>query len=91
MRDDNHLLLIGHDVYLSAGGANSTIPVAPGYAGPAPTLGLHRSGSQWEIVFEGQLQETSSLQGGWSDVPGAVSPYAIPAGGERRFYRAVCR
>jgi Concanavalin A-like lectin/glucanases superfamily/Immunoglobulin domain len=77
------------DFYLSKSGYNSTIPRAAGYAGPAPTLSIQWNGSQWEIVFEGKLEEASSITGKWTEVSGASSPHPIMATGTPDFYRAV--
>lgn len=38
----------------------------------------------WEI---GTLQEAASVEGPWSDVPGAVSPRVVPIEGSLRFHR----
>jgi hypothetical protein len=78
------------DFYLSKSGYNDTVPRIPGYAGAAPTLAIQWSGSQWEIVFQGKLEEASAANGSWSEVSGASSPYVVPLTGDKKFYRAVC-
>jgi hypothetical protein len=78
------------DFYLSTTGYNATIPRASGYAGPAPTLQLQWSGSQWQILFQGKLLEASSVTGTWTEVSGATSPYPVSTIGGPKFYRAVC-
>lgn len=77
------------DFYLSKTGVLDTTPIGAGYAGPPPTLQIVKSGSQWQIVFQGKLQEASSLDGGWNNVAGATSPYPVTTTGEKKFYRAV--
>lgn len=77
------------DIYLSAAGYNSTIPIGAGYAGPAPTLQLQKSGNQWQILFQGKLLEAPTVNGPWTDVAGATSPYPVNTTGDKRFYRAV--
>jgi hypothetical protein len=76
------------DIYLSKTGINATTPIGPGYAGPAPTLQMQWTGSAWQIVFQGTLQEASSVTGTWTDVI-TSSPYAVPTTGMMKFYRAV--
>jgi hypothetical protein len=77
------------DFYLSKSGYNSSVPRSFGYGGPAPTLLIQRAGSQWQAVFQGKLLEAASLAGPWSEVAAATSPYSLPIGGEKKFYRAV--
>ncbi len=77
------------DFYLSKSGYNNTVPRAFGYAGLPPKLQLQRTGSQWEILFEGRLLEADTPTGPWHEVAGAASPYPIPTAGEKKFYRAV--
>jgi hypothetical protein len=36
----------------------------------------------------GTLQGADDLDGPWTDIPGATSPYCVPASEARRFYRA---
>lgn len=78
------------DIYLSKDGHNATVPIAFGYTGAPPTLQIIKAGSHWQIVFEGKLQEASSVTGTWSDVSGATSPYPVTTTGDKKFYRAVC-
>lgn len=78
------------DFYVSKSGYNSTIPRPYGYAGPQPSLQLQQVGGQWQVVFQGKLQEASSVNGTWSEVTGATSPYPLTTTGGQKFYRAVC-
>jgi len=78
------------DFYLSKSGYNATIPRVFGYGGLAPTLQLQWTGSQWQALFQGTLQEASTVNGAWSDVSGATSPYTVTTTGDKKFYRAVC-
>jgi hypothetical protein len=77
------------DIYLSKASYNSTTPIGPGYAGPPPTLQLHGSGSQWQVLFQGPLQAAPFVIGTYTNVPGATSPYPVTTTGEKKFYRAV--
>jgi hypothetical protein len=77
------------DIYLSKSGYNSTTPIGAGYAGPPPMLQLQKVGGQWQIIFEGELQEADAATGAWSKVTGATSPYPLPTTGEKKFYRAA--
>lgn len=78
------------DIYLSKSGYNATTPIAAGYAGPPPACVLQKSGNQWQIVFEGKLLQSTSLNGGWTEVTGATSPYPVSATGPGKYYRAAC-
>jgi hypothetical protein len=78
------------DFYLSKTGYNATIPRAFGYTGPAPALQLQWSGSQWQILFQGTLQASSSVTGTYTNVTGATSPYPLTSAEAIKFYRAVC-
>jgi hypothetical protein len=77
------------DFYLSRSGYNATVPIAAGYAGPPPSLQLQRSGSQSQVLFQGALQAAPVVIGTYTNVPGATSPYLIPTGEAKKFYRAV--
>ena len=77
------------DIYLSKTGILTTTPIGPGYAGPSPTLQIVKVGGQWQVVFQGKLVESNSLNGPWTEVPGAASPYLLPNSGEKKFYRAL--
>jgi hypothetical protein len=96
----NRLYIVGNgdadgaifdDIYLSTAGWNGTTPIGPGYAGPSPTLRTELSGNQWQVVFQGQIQEAPAVTGPWTALPDASSPYPIPASGPIRFYRAVAQ
>lgn len=78
------------DFYLSKSGYNATIPRAYGYAGPAPTLQVIKSGGQWQVLFQGALQAAPTVTGTYTNVSGATSPYLVPTTGDKQFYRAVC-
>jgi hypothetical protein len=69
------------DFYLSKSGYNSTVPRAVGYAGPAPTVAIQWNGAQWQVVFQGKLEEATSVAGPWTVVTGATSPHLISATG----------
>jgi hypothetical protein len=78
------------DIYLSKSGYSATVPRAAGYAGLEPSLRIEWSGSLWQVVFEGTLEEASAVDGTWSEVSGATSPHPVSTTGEQKFYRAVC-
>jgi hypothetical protein len=54
-----------------------------------PVLKIHLSGGNVIIEWTGggTLQTTTSLPGGWTDIPGASSGYTTPATGPARFFR----
>lgn len=64
--------------------AGSTGVQAP----PPPTLAINRSASALTIAYtNGTLQEAATVDGSYSDVVGATSPYTVPAGTTAKFYR----
>jgi hypothetical protein len=77
------------DFYLSKTGILATTPIGPGFAGGPPSLQIQRNGSGWQVVFQGKLLEASSVNGTWSEVVAATSPYQVPIGGDKKFYRAA--
>jgi hypothetical protein len=77
------------DIYLSKTGILATTPIGPGFAGGPPSLQIQWNGSQLQVVFQGKLLEASSVNGTWSEVVGATSPYPVPIAGDKKFYRAV--
>jgi len=57
---------------------------------PTPTVSLSNQGGVWKIVFTGVLVSSSTVNGTYVPVPGATSPYTIPAGpAPAQFYRAA--
>jgi hypothetical protein len=79
------------DIYLSKTAILTNEPIAVGYAGPAPALSIQWTGSNWQITYEGKLQEASTVNGTYSDVGGASSPYTVTTSGTQKYYRAVCQ
>jgi hypothetical protein len=77
------------DFYLSKTSILATTPIGPGYAGPAPTLQIVKSGGQWQVVFQGALQAAPAVTGTYTNVAGATSPYPVSTTGDKLFYRAV--
>ena len=53
----------------------------------APNLGIAQSGANITITFGGTLQSSSTVDGTFSDVAGATSPYIVTPSGTK-FYRA---
>ncbi len=50
-------------------------------------LTIARSGATYLLEWDGQLQESTSLAGPYTDVVGAVSPLPISGSGDARFYK----
>ena len=78
------------DFYLSKSGYNASVPRPYGYTGPlASPPAIAWSGSQLEIRWaSGTLQQSDSLAGPWSDVPGATAPtYKTTPTGTGKYYR----
>jgi len=57
-----------------------------GGSAPAPTLSI-KGGAAPTITFTGTLQRASTLNGAYTDVSGATSPYTVPVGEAASFYR----
>ena len=75
---------------LSKSGYNASVPRPYGYTGPlASPPAIAWSGSQLEIRWaSGTLQQSDSLAGPWSDVPGATAPtYKTTPTGTGKYYR----
>jgi hypothetical protein len=61
----------------------------PALPQPTPTIAIAREATGTVIRYTGTLQVANSVEGPYSDVAGASSPYTIPAEGPAsRFYRA---
>jgi hypothetical protein len=54
----------------------------------APSVGIASGGGKVTITFTGTLQSTTTVTGGWTDVPNATSPYSVTPTGHETFYRA---
>jgi hypothetical protein len=82
------------DLYLSKSGFNSTVPRAFGYTVPLveqepPTLAIQWDGTELTITWtHGELESASTIDGAWSSVAGAASPYRPAIEHGSRFYRA---
>jgi hypothetical protein len=57
------------------------------------TLSISKDGGDVVIAWTGPgtLQSAQEVTGEWSDVENAESPYRVPAAGDRRYYRLICR
>jgi hypothetical protein len=61
-----------------------------GSATPSPTVTISQSGGTITITFTGtKLQQSTTVNGTYSDVAGATSPYTVTKSGAATFYRAV--
>ena len=54
-----------------------------------PTLSVTATETGIEMSYTGTLQSSDSVSGGWTEVQGASSPYAVDATGQQQFYRVV--
>lgn len=68
-------------------GINGIQLVVPTGAVDAPTAAPTISIAGNKITFTGTLQSSATVNGTYSDVAGAGSPFTIPAGGSQAFYR----
>lgn len=54
-----------------------------------PTVAIARTATGASITFTGTLQSADTVNGAWTAVAGATSPYAVTPDQARRFYRAM--
>ncbi len=52
------------------------------------TIGISRVGGALTITYTGTLQSSDTVNGTYTDVTGASSPYAVPTTAPAKFYRA---
>ena len=50
-------------------------------------LRLHRCGTVPGVRHDGTLQGAENVEGPYVDIPGATSPYCVPATDPRKFFR----
>jgi len=56
---------------------------------PPPTLSIGFQGGAWKIVYTGTLQSSAAVNGTYTDVNGATSPYTVPTtSATMQYYRA---
>jgi len=55
---------------------------------PPPTLHFGKQGNSWVLTYTGTLYSSSTVNGTYTPVAGAVSPYTVPANTTIQFYRA---
>ncbi|HWQ93568.1 MAG TPA: LamG domain-containing protein [Clostridia bacterium] len=55
---------------------------------PQPSVKIQGSGADVILTWVGVLVEADSAAGPYTEVPGAVSPYTVPANNAGKFYRA---
>jgi hypothetical protein len=53
-----------------------------------PTISIGQSGGKWVITYTGILYSSSTVNGSYTAVGGAVSPYTVPSNTGIQFYRA---
>ncbi|HTI71336.1 MAG TPA: LamG-like jellyroll fold domain-containing protein [Candidatus Limnocylindria bacterium] len=67
---------------------SNTVKLTSGSTTP-PVVSIAKSDTATTVTFTGTLQSSATVTGTFSDVPGATSPYTIPAGTGNAFYRSV--
>ena len=56
----------------------------------APAISVTRTASGISITYEGKLQSSDAVNGPYTDVAGAASPFAVTVSGSaKKFYRAT--
>jgi hypothetical protein len=53
-----------------------------------PTLSIKSTAAGIEISYQGTLQSSATVNGGYTDVTGAANPYPTTAAGKAKFFRA---
>jgi len=53
-----------------------------------PSLSIAWVNGKAVITYQGTLASASVVEGPYTDVAGATSPYTVPAGSKTTFYRA---
>jgi hypothetical protein len=53
-----------------------------------PTLSFGKQGNSWVLTYQGTLYSSSTVNGTYTPVTGASSPYTIPSNTSIQFYRA---
>ena len=81
------------DFYVSKSGYNATAPRVFGYSQPvggqAPSLTIARSGTTVVVTWtSGVLEGAPAVNGPWTAVAGASSPYSTAPADAAMFYRA---
>ena len=69
-------------------GVSNNLSFTGGLTIPTPTISIGKSGSAWQITYSGVLRGSSTANGTYNPVAGAISPYTIPAGTVTQFYRS---
>jgi hypothetical protein len=62
------------------------VSIAPCVGGPELSIG--RDGANVVVTYTGTLQSADTVNGTYTDVSGATSPYSVPATGSSKFFRA---
>jgi hypothetical protein len=55
---------------------------------PTPTLAIGRQAGNVVITYTGTLQSADQINGPWTDVAGASSPYSTTPSAAQRYYRS---
>ncbi len=81
------------DFYISKSGYNPSVPRPFGFSAPvgggAPTMTIAKSAGQIQVSWTGgTLESAPAVNGPWTPVAGAASPYTTQATGNAMFYRA---
>jgi len=72
------------DIYYAGKHGNSFDTVSPA----RPTLSITSQGGVWKITYTGVLQSSATVNGTYTDLNGASSPYQVPtSSGAMQFYR----
>lgn len=83
------------DIYLSKAGFLSTVPRPFGFTTPVPppaasaVMDIESADGQVRVMWSaGTLESAPAVNGPWTAVPGATSPYTTPPSAAAQFYRA---
>jgi hypothetical protein len=68
---------------------STSVKLIQGSTNPPPEISIIRSGASTTITYSGTLQSAGTIDGPFTTVDGASSPYTVPQPTANRFYRSV--
>jgi hypothetical protein len=66
----------------------NAVQLVPSAPAAKPTLSVKRNAAGVEVTYQGTLQSATTVNGPYTDVSGATSPYSSPTSGAPKYFRA---